>query len=139
MEASTSARMLLAGLLLKLGTGGFIRFLKILNLNFFQYFFILSFLGIIVRNFFCLVQRDLKALAAYSSINHISFVLLIFGFISIYSFWCRVLIILSHGLISILIFFFIGEFYHRRLTRINYYYSRFFLNSLNLSLIITLV
>jgi len=85
VEAPTSASMLLAGLLLKLGTGGFLRLVFLIKYNFDSFLFFISFFGVILGGFFCFFQRDLKSLSAFSSINHMSFLLVLLlscGFIS---------------------------------------------------------
>jgi len=121
--------MLLAGLILKLGTFGVYRFLIFffsVN-NFFFYF--LGLCGAIICPIICMFQRDSKSLAAYSSVTHINFLfigfLLLSGFSSLGSF----ISILSHGFTSTLIFFFIGEFYHFSGSRIIYFINSY-LNSL---------
>jgi NADH:ubiquinone oxidoreductase subunit 4 (subunit M) len=113
--------MLLAGLLLKIGTGGFLRLIFLIKYNFDSFFFFISFFGVILGGVFCFFQRDLKSLSAFSSINHMSFLLVLLlrcGFIRK---WGSLLIIISHGFISTLIFFLVGEFYHIRFTR-NFYF-----------------
>lgn len=130
VEAPTSARILLAGILLKLGTGGFLRILPLFGFNFEYLLFFVSFLGAVVCCFLCLFQRDLKALAAYSSINHIIFLLLVLLFSSVYGSFSGVSIMVSHGFVSTLLFFFLGEFYHVSLTRMLYFFSGVFLSNL---------
>jgi NADH:ubiquinone oxidoreductase subunit 4 (subunit M) len=123
VEAPTRASMLLAGLLLKLGTGGFLRLLGILCFNFDDFLFFISFLGIIMSSLICFFQRDLKSLAAYSSINHISFLLIMLVCLSVVDKWGACIIILSHGFVSTIIFFLIGEFYHFSFTRNIYFFG----------------
>lgn len=135
VEAPTTASILLAGLLLKLGTGGFFRILKSLSFVHLNFWFFLSFLGMILGSFTCSFQRDSKSLAAYSSITHIAFTLLCLILLSLQSKVSRLILILAHGYTSTLIFYFIGEFYHSRNTRIIYYINRF----LNLGLILGVV
>jgi NADH-ubiquinone oxidoreductase chain 4 len=77
VEAPTSARMLLAGLLLKLGTGGFLRLIFLLKYQFVGGAFFVALLGRFFCSIMCFFQRDLKALAALSSVNHMSFLLLL--------------------------------------------------------------
>ena len=106
VEAPTSARMLLAGLLLKLGTGGFLRVLPLFVVNFEYWLLVICFLGMFSSSFLCILQRDLKALAAYSSVNHIMFVLASLLVFSPGGAWGGVVIIISHGFVSTLMFFF---------------------------------
>jgi len=96
-------------------------------------------LGIILGSFSCIFQSDAKSLAAYSSITHIGFLLLCLLFISIEGKTSSLIIILSHGFTSTLIFFFIGELYHVRLSRIVYYMNRVFNIRIFFGIIITLV
>ena len=130
VEAPTSARILLAGLLLKLGTGGFLRVLPLYGINFEYWLFFVSFLGAIVCCFICLFQSDLKSLAAYSSVNHIMFLLFTLLFSSVYCSCGGVSIMVSHGFVSTLLFFFLGEFYHSSLTRMLYFFNGMFLSNL---------
>lgn len=130
VEAPTRASMLLAGLLLKLGTGGFLRVLPLYGVNFEYWLFFVSVLGALVCCFLCLLQSDLKALAAYSSVNHIMFLLFILLFSRVYSVCGGVSIMISHGFVSALLFFFLGEFYHRSGTRMLYFFNGMFLSNL---------
>lgn len=134
VEAPTSASILLAGLLLKLGTGGFLRILKSMSFVHLNFWFFISFLGILLGSFNCSFQRDSKSLAAYSSITHISFTLLCLVLISLQCKVSSLILILAHGYTSTLIFYFIGEFYHSSNTRILYYFNSF----LNFGLILTI-
>lgn len=139
VEAPTRASMLLAGLLLKLGTGGFLRIIKSFSFVHSNYWFLISFLGIIMGSFSCIYQSDIKSLAAYSSITHIGFLLMCLIFISIEGKISSLIIILSHGYTSTLIFYFIGEFYHCLNSRMVYYLNRVFNISLILGIIMSLV
>jgi NADH:ubiquinone oxidoreductase subunit 4 (subunit M) len=133
VEAPTTARILLAGLLLKLGTGGFIRFIGLLNFFCLNLFFFLSFFGLFLGVINCYFQSDSKSLAAYSSIIHIRLVFLGLLFLIIKSKLGGLILIFSHGITSSLIFYFIGEFYTSRGNRLVYFFNgliffyRFFL------------
>nr|BAV78627.1 NADH dehydrogenase subunit 4 [Bursaphelenchus xylophilus] len=139
VEAPTTASMLLAGLLLKLGTGGFIRLLFSLKYFFLGSYFLLALIGMILSNFMCIIQSDLKALAAFSSINHMSLVLLSLLLLSFSSILNSVVIMFSHGLISTLMFYFIGEFFHFTGVRLVYYYNSIFNSSIVFSIMILFV
>jgi NADH:ubiquinone oxidoreductase subunit 4 (subunit M) len=139
VEAPTTARILLAGLLLKLGTAGFLRILGSINFVHINFWFILAFLGIILASFCCAFQRDAKSLAAYSSVTHISFLLLSLLFVFIRGKTRRVIIILAHGYTSTLIFYLIGEFYHSSNRRIIYYINRFFNRRIIIAIVFSLV
>lgn len=126
MEAPTRARILLAGLLLKFGTGGYLRISGFLGRGSLFFLIAVSFIGMIVGGFCCMLQSDLKALAAFSSINHMSFLLLVFLITSVLGGVGSLLIMVSHGFISTLMFFFIGDFYHKRLTRNFFFFGGYF-------------
>lgn len=138
VEAPTTARILLAGLLLKLGTAGFLRILGRINFIHNNVWLIISFLGIILGSFCCVFQSDSKALAAYSSVTHISFLLLSLIFISIRSKIRSLILILAHGYTSTLIFYLIGEFYHTSGRRIIYFINRFFSSRIIIGILFTL-
>lgn len=134
VEAPTTARMLLAGLLLKLGTSGFFRIIKMFSFLHLNFWFFISFLGILISSFVCSFQRDSKSLAAYSSVTHMGFTLLCLVLLSLESKSSSLLIIIAHGFTSTLIFYFIGEFYHQSGRRMIYYLNSF----LNISLFLTI-
>lgn len=139
VEAPTTARMLLAGLLLKLGTAGYLRILSSINFVYNNFWIIISLLGIILASFRCVFQRDAKSLAAYSSVTHISFLLLSIIYIIIRRKIGSLIIILAHGYTSTLIFYLIGEFYHTSSTRIIYFINSFFSSSMFFGIIFSLV
>ena len=139
VEAPTSASILLAGLLLKLGTAGFLRIIKVLNIIHVNFWLIISFIGIILAAFCCVFQRDSKSLAAYSSVTHISFLFLGILIFNLFGKSRRVILILAHGYTSTLIFYFIGEFYHISSTRIIYFINRFFNSRIILGILFSLV
>lgn len=139
VEAPTTARILLAGLLLKLGTAGYLRILSSINFVYNNFWIIISLLGIILASFSCVFQRDAKSLAAYSSVTHISFLLLSLIYIIISRKIGGLIIILAHGYTSTLIFYLIGEFYHTSSTRIVYFINRFFGSSIFFGIVFSLV
>lgn len=109
--------MILAGVLLKLGGYGIVRFFFLLDkINvcdyFLDFFLYLSVYGGLLVRFFCLRQRDLKALIAYSSVVHMSF--MFFGLLrfSFFGYYGSIFIILSHGFISPIIFYFLTFIYN---------------------------
>jgi len=139
VEAPTRARILLAGLLLKLGTLGFFRIVKRINFLFLNFWFFISILGMIICSFICLFQRDSKSLAAYSSVTHMSFLFLSLIYFRNFRKIRGLIIILSHGYTSTLLFFFIGEFFHKINTRIIYFLNRLFNNSLIFCIILSFI
>lgn len=138
VEAPTTARMLLAGLLLKLGTAGFLRILGRINFIHNNVWMIISFLGMILAAFCCVFQSDSKSLAAYSSVTHIRFLLLSLIFISISGKIRSLMLILAHGYTSTLIFYLIGEFYHTSGSRIIYFMNSFFSSRIIMGILFTL-
>lgn len=139
VEAPTTARILLAGLLLKLGTAGFLRILGSLRFVHNNVWILIAFLGIILGSFCCVFQRDSKALAAYSSVTHIRFLLLSLVFITMSSKIRRVMLMLAHGYTSTLMFYLIGEFYHTSGRRIIYFISRFFRSRIIIGILFSVV
>ncbi len=127
VEAPTVGSVLLAGVLLKLGVYGFLRF----NLVFFPMastFFcplvqILSLIGIIYASLCAIRQTDLKRIIAYSSVAHMNLVVLgIFSF-NTFGYEGAIFQSLSHGFVSGGLFFLIGMIYYRYHTRFLYYYG----------------
>lgn len=139
VEAPTTARMLLAGLLLKLGTAGFLRILGRMNFIHNNVWILIAFLGIILGSFCCVFQSDSKSLAAYSSVTHIRFLLLALVFISIRGKVRRLILILAHGYTSTLIFYLIGEFYHTSTRRMIYFINSFFRSRIIIGILFAVV
>lgn len=127
VEAPTSGSVLLAGILLKLGTYGFIRILLPLfpyALVYFKPFvFMLLLISILYGSFATLRQIDLKKIIAYSSIVHMNFALLGLFTNSLEGIQGSFFIMLSHGIVSSALFFSIGVLYDRYHTRIIAYYG----------------
>nr|YP_009944493.1 NADH dehydrogenase subunit 4 [Osmundea sinicola]QFR99787.1 NADH dehydrogenase subunit 4 [Osmundea sinicola] len=126
-EAPTAGSVILAGILLKLGGYGFIRFSLPLFPEASVYFsplvFLLSLVAIVYGSLTTLRQIDLKKVIAYSSISHMGFVTLGIFSLNAISIEGSIILMLSHGLISSAMFFCIGIIYDRFSTRILKYYS----------------
>ncbi|MBI5183660.1 MAG: NADH-quinone oxidoreductase subunit M, partial [Nitrospinae bacterium] len=121
VEAPTAGSVILAGVLLKMGTYGFIRF----SLPLFPYashYFVpliawLAIIGIIYGALVAMVQDDLKKLVAYSSVSHLGFVMLgIFAF-NTQGMEGGILQMINHGLSTGALFLIVGMIYERRHTR----------------------
>lgn len=126
-EAPTAGSVILAGVLLKLGGYGFLRFSLPLFPQACIYFspliFLLSLIAIIYGALTTLRQIDLKKIVAYSSISHMGFVTLGIFSLNLNGIEGSIILMLSHGLISSAMFFCIGIMYDRYATRILKYYS----------------
>lgn len=117
VEAPTAGSVVLAGVLLKMGTYGLIRFCLPLfpeaSVRFAPYILWLGVIGIIYGALLALAQDDLKKLIAYSSISHLGFVV-----IGIFAFNPQggtgaVLQMVNHGLITGALFLLVGMVYER--------------------------
>jgi len=122
VEAPTAGSVILAGVLLKLGGYGLLRFsvgLLPFATSFFSPFVIsLSLLGIIYASLSTLQQVDLKKIVAYSSIAHMGFVTLGIFSLNIFGLEGSVILMLSHGVISSALFLLVGVLYDRFHTRL---------------------
>lgn len=120
-EAPTAGSVLLAGILLKMGAYGFIRFCLPItpqaSFYFAPFMVALSIIAIIYGGFICLSQTDMKKLIAYSSVAHMGFVTLgIFTF-TIYGFVGAMLQMLNHGVTTGALFLMVGIIYERTHSR----------------------
>jgi proton-translocating NADH-quinone oxidoreductase chain M len=126
VEAPTTGSVLLAGVLLKLGSYAFIRFSLFLFPNASLYFaplvMSLAMISIIFASFSTVRQIDLKRIIAYSSISHMNF--LVAGIFSnnLQGISGSLLLQIAHGLSSSALFICIGILYERYHTRNIYYY-----------------
>lgn len=93
----------------------------------------------ILSAFCCIFQSDAKALAAYSSITHMSFLLMALVFVLIAGKTRGLIMILAHGYTSTLMFYLIGEFYHVSGSRIVYYMNGFFSSRIIMAIIFSVV
>ncbi|MEA2003142.1 MAG: NADH-quinone oxidoreductase subunit M [Actinomycetota bacterium] len=120
-EAPTAGSVLLAGVLLKLGTYGFIRF----NLTLFPDAAVrfapwaagLAVIGIIYGAAVAIVQPDVKRLVAYSSVSHLGFIFLGIFAMTSQGLTGGVIQMVNHGLSTGALFLLIGMIYERRHTR----------------------
>jgi NADH:ubiquinone oxidoreductase subunit 4 (subunit M) len=126
-EAPTAGSVILAGILLKLGGYGFLRFSLGLfpeSSNFFTPFvYILSSFGVMYASLTTLQQVDLKKIIAYSSVGHMGLVTIGIFSSSIPGILGSVILMISHGVTSGALFVAIGLLYERHQTRVVRYYS----------------
>jgi NADH-quinone oxidoreductase subunit M len=124
VEAPTAGSVILAGVMLKLGTFGFLR----LAVPFFPsaamhdtvrtIILVLAVIGILYGALVSLVQTDFKKLVAYSSVSHLGFVMLGIFALTVQSVQGAVMVMISHGISTGALFFLIGMIYERRHTRL---------------------
>nr|YP_010692569.1 NADH dehydrogenase subunit 4 [Tricentrus fulgidus]WBV77310.1 NADH dehydrogenase subunit 4 [Tricentrus fulgidus] len=103
VQAPISGSMILAGLMLKIGGYGLIRFIYLNEIFFYNYGFIwfsLGLLGCLMVSILCLVQVDIKCLIAYSSVAHMSLCLMGILTMTNFGFFGSFIMMLSHGLCS---------------------------------------
>jgi proton-translocating NADH-quinone oxidoreductase chain M len=127
VEAPTAGSVILAGVLLKLGTYGFIRFSLPLfpqaSFFFAPLVYTISAVGIVYTSFTAIRQTDFKRIIAYTSIAHMNLVILgIFSFNNI-GIEGAIFQSLSHGFVASALFLIIGVVYDRYRTRLVQYYG----------------
>jgi NADH-quinone oxidoreductase subunit M len=124
VEAPTAGSVLLAGVMLKIGTYGFLRFA---NPFFPEVAFspavsalmiTLAVIGIIYGALVAMVQPDIKKLVAYSSVSHLGFVMLGIWGGTVQSVQGALMVMISHGFSTGALFLLIGMLYERRHTRL---------------------
>ena len=122
VEAPTAGSVILAGVLLKLGTYGFLRFCLPLFPNaavqFIPLISVLAIIGIIYGALVAMVQPDVKKLVAYSSVSHLGFVMLGMFALNIQGIQGSILQMVNHGLSTGALFLIVGMIYERRHTRL---------------------
>ncbi|OGL52530.1 MAG: NADH-quinone oxidoreductase subunit M [Candidatus Schekmanbacteria bacterium RIFCSPHIGHO2_02_FULL_38_11] len=121
VEAPTAGSVILAGVLLKMGTYGFLRFCLPLfpqaSYEFIPLISILAIIGIIYGALVSMVQKDIKKLVAYSSVSHLGFVMLGLFTINLQGIEGGLLQMINHGLSTGALFLIVGMIYERRHTR----------------------
>jgi NADH-quinone oxidoreductase subunit M len=124
VEAPTAGSVLLAAVMLKIGTYGFLRFAvpffpevafspAVTNLM-----VVLAVVGIIYGALVAMVQPDIKKLVAYSSVSHLGFVMLGIWGATVISVQGALMVMISHGISTGALFLLIGMIYERRHTRL---------------------
>jgi proton-translocating NADH-quinone oxidoreductase chain M len=127
VEAPTAGSVILAGVLLKLGTYGFLRFSLPLFPEASFYFapivYLFSIVGIVYTSFTAIRQTDFKRIIAYTSVAHMNLVMVgLFSFNTI-GLEGAILQSLSHGFVASALFLIIGIVYERHHTRMVKYYG----------------
>ncbi len=121
VEAPTAGSVILAGVLLKMGTYGFVRFCLPLfphaSATFAPAIFVLGLIGILYGAWVSMVQPDLKKLIAYSSVSHLGFVMLGLFALNAQGLVGGVIQMVNHGLSTGALFLLVGMIYERRHTR----------------------
>src|SRR3989454_11811279 len=122
VEAPTAGSVILAGVLLKMGTYGFLRFCLPLfpeaSVRFTPWMFALAVIGIIYGAWVSTVQPDIKKLVAYSSVSHLGFVVLGLFTLTEQGLVGGVIQMVNHGLSTGALFLIVGMLYERRHTRL---------------------
>ena len=121
VEAPTAGSVILAAVLLKMGTYGFVRFaLPILpdaSLQFLPWLMALSVVGIIYGALVAMMQKDMKKLVAYSSVSHLGFCMLGVFIATPVALEGGILQMINHGISTGALFLIVGVVYERRHTR----------------------
>ncbi len=122
VEAPTAGSVILAGVLLKMGTYGFVRFALPLLPDATRYYLpwllALSIIGILYGALVAMVQKDWKKLVAYSSVSHLGFCMLGIFALNYRGLTGSVLQMINHGLSTGALFLLVGLIYERRHTRL---------------------
>lgn len=123
-EAPTAGSVILAGVLLKMGTYGFIRFSLPLLPNdaamrgkIIHILILLSLISIVYGALVCMMQKDMKRLIAYSSVSHLGFCTLGIFALTPHGLLGSVLQQINHGISTGALFLIVGVLYERRHTR----------------------
>jgi NADH-quinone oxidoreductase subunit M len=123
VEAPTAGSVILAGIMLKMGTYGFLRFAMpffpaaALQPTVRDIILVLAVIGIIYGALVAMVQPDFKKLVAYSSVSHLGFVMLGIFALTVESVQGALLVMINHGISTGALFFLVGMMYERRHSR----------------------
>jgi len=124
VEAPTAGSVILAGIMLKMGTFGFLRFAlplfpgAAMNPTVRMTILVLAVIGIIYGALVAMVQPDFKKLVAYSSVSHLGFVMLGIFALTLQSVQGALMVMINHGVSTGALFLLVGIMYERRHTRL---------------------
>jgi len=127
VEAPTAGSMVLAGVLLKFGGYGFLRFSLPMLPDATAYFtplvYVLSVVAIIYASLVALAQEDMKKMVAYSSVAHMGFVTIGIFTLNTQGIEGALLVMISHGVVSAALFLCVGIVYDRQHSRLIAHYG----------------
>jgi len=121
VQAPTAGSVILAGILLKMGTYGFVRFLLPIvpegTKTLMPWFLTLALIGIVYGALVAMVQKDIKKLVAYSSVSHLGLCMLGIFALNPNGIQGGIFQMLNHGISTSALFLLVGVVYERRHTR----------------------
>src|SRR6204780_4569048 len=121
-EAPTAGSVILAGVLLKMGTYGFLRFSVPMfpdaTVKYRWIIIVLSLIGIVYGDLVCMMQEDMKRLIAYSSVSHMGFCTLGIFALTPLGLSGSIIQQINHGISTGALFLIVGVLYERRHTRL---------------------
>jgi NADH-quinone oxidoreductase subunit M len=122
VQAPTAGSVILAGILLKMGTYGFVRFLLPIapkaTIELMPYFMGLALIGVIYGALVAMIQKDMKKLVAYSSVSHLGLCMMGIFALNPNGITGGILQMLNHGISTSALFLLVGIVYERRHTRL---------------------
>ncbi len=123
VEAPTAGSVVLAAIMLKMGTFGFLRFAlplfpgAAMNPKVRSLILVLAVIGIVYGALVAMVQPDFKKLVAYSSVSHLGFVMLGIFALTVQSVQGALMVMINHGVSTGALFLLVGMIYERRHSR----------------------